>query len=79
MAEAGVPGYEAVSADGMVVPARTPAAIINRLNPEIVRALPEPNTKQTLFNSGVVSAGRVWSLHESVGSNVIKDSKIRVN
>ena len=86
MAEAGVPGYEALSADGMVVPARTPAAIINRLNQEIVRALQEPNTKQTLFNSGVVSVG---STPEEFGAfmkasvakwgKVIKDSRIRVN
>jgi tripartite-type tricarboxylate transporter receptor subunit TctC len=86
MAEAGVPGYEALSVDGMVVPARTPAAIINRLNQEIVRALNEPNTKQTLFNSGVVVVG---STPEEFGNfmkasvakwgKVIKDSRIRVN
>jgi tripartite-type tricarboxylate transporter receptor subunit TctC len=70
----------------MVVPARTPAAIINRLNQEIVRALQEPNTKQTLFNSGVVSVG---STPEEFGAfmqasvakwgKVIRDSRIRVN
>jgi tripartite-type tricarboxylate transporter receptor subunit TctC len=86
MADAGVPGYEALSVDGMVVPARTPAAIINRLNQEIVRALNEPNTKQTLFRSGVVV---VASTPEEFGSfmkasvakwgKVIKEAGIRVN
>ena len=86
MADAGVPGYEALSVDGMVVPARTPAAIVNRLNQEIVRALNEPNTKQTLFRSGVVV---VASTPEEFGSfmkssvakwgKVIKEAGIRVN
>ena len=55
MAEAGVPGLRSALRRRHGRPARTPAAIINRLNQEIVRALQEPNTKQTLFNSGVVA------------------------
>jgi tripartite-type tricarboxylate transporter receptor subunit TctC len=35
IAEAGVPGFEATTWHGVVVPAGTPAAIINRLNTEI--------------------------------------------
>jgi tripartite-type tricarboxylate transporter receptor subunit TctC len=39
IAEAGVPGYETNSWGGMVVPARTPRAIVTRLNAEINKAL----------------------------------------
>ena len=86
VAAAGVPGYEALTIDAVLVPAKTPAAIISRLNQEIVRALNEANAKQTLFNSGVVVVG---SSPEELGiflkssvakwGKVIKDSGIRVN
>jgi len=86
VAEAGVPGYEALTIDAIVVPARTPQPIINRLNQEIVRALNEPATKKTLFNSGVVVVG---GTPEELGSfikssiakwsRVIKEAGIRAN
>jgi hypothetical protein len=86
VADAGVPGYESLTIDAVVVPARTPAAIVNRLNQEIVRALTEPGTKKTLFNSGVVVVG---SSPEELGafikssiakwSKVIKEAGIRAN
>ena len=37
MAASGVPGFEIVSTDAMYAPAKTPAAIVNQLNQEIVR------------------------------------------
>ena len=86
VAAAGVPGYEALTVDAMVVPAKTPAAIINRLNQEIVRALNEANTKKTLFNSGVVVVGSSPEelgtfMKSSIvrGGKVIKDAGIRAN
>jgi tripartite-type tricarboxylate transporter receptor subunit TctC len=42
----GVPGFEAVSFTALWAPAKTPAAIIRRLNQEIVRFLNTPETKQ---------------------------------
>jgi tripartite-type tricarboxylate transporter receptor subunit TctC len=39
VAEAGVPGYETSSWNGIVVPAGTPKAIVSRLNAEIFKAL----------------------------------------
>lgn len=41
IAEAGVPGYEVTGWYGLVAPAKTPAAIIERLNVAVNRALPE--------------------------------------
>ena len=39
IAESGLPGFEVVGATGMWAPAKTPSAIVTRLNQEIVRFL----------------------------------------
>jgi len=46
IAEAGVPGYETNSWGGMVVPVRTPRAIVTRLNAEINKALQSPELRE---------------------------------
>ena len=46
IAEAGVPGYETNSWGGIVVPVRTPRAIVLRLNAEINKALQSPALKE---------------------------------
>ena len=48
-----LPGYEATTITGIFVPSKTPAAITNRLNQEIVRVLNQPDVKQKFFNAGV--------------------------
>jgi tripartite-type tricarboxylate transporter receptor subunit TctC len=53
IAEAGLPGYEANNWYGLVAPAKTPAAIIERLNREVVKVLNMPNVKEQLFRSGL--------------------------
>ena len=50
--EAGVPGYEAIGWFGVVVPAGTPAAIINRLNAEIVAAVAVPDIRDKAIAAG---------------------------
>ena len=45
IAEAGVPGYEAILWLGIMAPAGTPAAVITRLNGEITRILGQPEIK----------------------------------
>ena len=46
VAEAGVPGYEVTGWYGIVAPARTPGAIVMRLNQEIVKMLAQPDVRQ---------------------------------
>ena len=46
IAEAGVPGYETNSWGGMVVPTRTPRAIVTKLNAEINKALQSPELRE---------------------------------
>lgn len=48
MSESGLPGYEAYSWAGIVVPAGTPPAIVTRINQGIVDALNDPDTKARL-------------------------------
>lgn len=54
---ASLPGYEATSILGIFAPAKTPAAIINRLHQEIVRAISRNEVKERLFNAGVEVVG----------------------
>lgn len=57
VAAGGLPGYELVSVQGIFAPARTPAAIIQRLNQEIVPFLQRPDTKERFLAAGVESLG----------------------
>ena len=52
MAEAGAPGQEAETMQGVLVPAGTPREIIDRLNGEIVRIVALPDVKQRLAALG---------------------------
>jgi len=53
LAEAGVPGYEAHSWYGFVVPSKTPPSVIARLNREIVQILNRPETEEALLKLGL--------------------------
>ena len=51
-AEAGVPGYEFNSWFGLIMPAGTPAPILNRMNTEIVAVLRDPAVRKQLLDAG---------------------------
>jgi tripartite-type tricarboxylate transporter receptor subunit TctC len=55
--EAGVPHFEAITWHGIVVPAATPVALIDRINAEINRALATPDMKARLAAQGVEAQG----------------------
>jgi tripartite-type tricarboxylate transporter receptor subunit TctC len=57
VAESGVPGYQASSWNAISAPAKTPRAIIDRLNKEINAALAAPEVKSKLLELGVVGRG----------------------
>jgi tripartite-type tricarboxylate transporter receptor subunit TctC len=52
-----LPGYESVVLTGMFAPAKTPRAIIQRLNQEVVRLLARPETRERLANVGIEAVG----------------------
>jgi len=57
MSETGLPGFESVSPQGIVAPAKTPPAIVQRLNQEIVRVLNSGEVKTRLENAGIEVVG----------------------
>ena len=56
-AEAGYPDYEASSWNGILVPAGTPAAIVAKLNADIVKVLKTPNVFDRLAADGSIAIG----------------------
>ena len=52
VAESGLPCFSAVGWTGLLAPAATPRAIVQRLNAEVVRALPLPDVKEKLAGDG---------------------------
>ena len=57
VAEAGVPGYQAAEWQGIVVRAGTPAAIVTRLNQELVKSLRAPDINQRFASVGAQAVG----------------------
>ena len=56
IAELGLAGYETDNWYGLVAPAKTPRAVIQRLNLEFGRALSMPDIKQALLRTGLEAA-----------------------
>jgi len=57
VAESGVPGYESLSIYGIFAPSKTPAAIVGRLNRDIVALLGRSEIREKLLNTGVETVG----------------------
>ncbi len=57
VAASGLPGYESETVAGIFAPAKTPAAIINRLNQEIVQVLKRADVREKYANTGVEAVG----------------------
>jgi tripartite-type tricarboxylate transporter receptor subunit TctC len=86
VAASGLPGFEAVSITTVFAPARTPEAIIKRLNQEIVYALKKEDVKAKFFNSGVETVGSspeqlaaTVKVEMARWGKVIKDAGIKID
>ena len=86
VAASGLPGYETVSRSGILAPAKTSMTIINRLHQEIVRAMTNPDVRETFFNGGAdVVASTPAQFAAAIKSDmtrmgkVIKDAGIRAD
>jgi tripartite-type tricarboxylate transporter receptor subunit TctC len=53
VAESGVPGYSATNWYGFAAPARTPGAIVAKLNAELTRAVTAPDTRAHMADIGL--------------------------
>lgn len=67
MQEAGVAGYEVAGWYGVLAPARTPRAIIDKLNAQIVRILHSPDVQNRLAADGSEAVG---STPEQFGAHI---------
>ena len=86
VAASGLPGYEIVGMTTIFAPGRTPMAIINRLNQEIVRVLSMPDVKERLLSTGVEAVGTspeqfaaILKADIATMGKLIKDAGIKVN
>ena len=84
LSTSGLPGFEAGVVQGVVAPAKTPAALISRLNQEIVRVLNRTEVKERHFNAGVETVGSspedlltTMKFDMARWGKVIKDANIR--
>ena len=57
IAEAGLPGYEFEAWYALFAPAKTPRAIVAKLNADVNRLLQQPDTRQRLANIGMEPMG----------------------
>jgi tripartite-type tricarboxylate transporter receptor subunit TctC len=57
VAASGLPGYEYLQINAMLAPAKTPDAIIRRLNEEIVRVLNRDDVKEKFLSTGTEVVG----------------------
>ena len=81
-----VPGYEAMSWYAMLVPAKTPPAVIQKLHAETVRALKSPEIVDILAKAGTDPVGNspaeaeaFLKLEITRWGNVIKQAKVRID
>jgi len=85
IAEAGVPGYGAINWWGILAPAGTPAAIVDRLNKELKAILASDDVKKRLLGQGVdvdymdpVEFGQYIAQETTQWKRVIQDAHIKV-
>lgn len=76
-AEAGVPGYESIGWFGIVAPAGTPTAVLNRLNAELQSALNDPETHRRIIASGAEPMpGSSSEFRGMIESEILKWAKV---
>lgn len=77
MIEAGVPGFESVLWSGILMPPKTPKAIIDKINSEMRRILQMPDVKERfLAQGGEISPGTPEQLAAHLKSEIEKWGKI---
>ncbi|HXF66139.1 MAG TPA: tripartite tricarboxylate transporter substrate binding protein [Burkholderiales bacterium] len=77
VAEAGLPGFEANNWYGVLVPAKTPRAVIQRLNKDFTTVLNSQEVKQFLFNQGLDAApGTPEEFGAYIKSEIAKWAKV---
>jgi len=77
VAEAGVPGFESITWHGVVVPAATPAPLVERLNRDIVAVLQMPDVRERLAALGAeVVGGTPSAFADYIAKEIPKWTKV---
>jgi tripartite-type tricarboxylate transporter receptor subunit TctC len=77
VAESGVPGYEAATWYGLLLPARMPAPIVDRLHAETVKALAVPELRERLVGQGFEPVGSTPAEFAAyIKSEIVKWGKV---
>ncbi|MEO8443250.1 MAG: tripartite tricarboxylate transporter substrate binding protein, partial [Betaproteobacteria bacterium] len=77
IAESGVPGYRASNWYGFAAPAKTPRAIIDKLNSELKRIMASPDVREKLLNVGMEPTATTPEQYtEFVKAEVVKWAKV---
>jgi tripartite-type tricarboxylate transporter receptor subunit TctC len=77
MIESGVPGYDVTAWNGVAAPAKTPHAIIERLNLEVNAALAQPDIRQKFQDFGIdARGGSPQDLKDILSSEIVKWKKL---
>jgi tripartite-type tricarboxylate transporter receptor subunit TctC len=77
MAASGLPGYESLQIYGVFAPARVPAAIVRRLNEEIVRVLGKAEVKERFLANGMETVGSTpQELAATMKSEIVRIGKV---
>jgi tripartite-type tricarboxylate transporter receptor subunit TctC len=78
LAEAGVPGFDAVSWQMFVAPAKTPRPIVDRLNRELTDILSLPETKEQIVKFGFLPVANrsVEGLQDYVKAETVRWGKV---
>ena len=85
ISESGVPGYDVSGWYGWIAPAGTPAAVVGKLNAELIRALRSPDVAKRMADDGAVIVGntpeqfgQLIAAEVTRWRTVVKDLAIRV-
>ena len=77
VAESGLPGYEVVLWYGTFAPAKTPTAVITRLNQEVVSIMQSPEMRERLASEGGRPVGNTpEQFQEIIKADVAKWAKV---
>ncbi len=77
MAEAGFPDYQTSTWGGVLAPAGTPKAVVDKLNAEMNKALAAPDVRQKLQEAGIeVGGGSPRDYADFIASEMVKWAKV---
>ena len=86
IAEAGLPGFEVVGWNGILVPAKTPRAIVQRLHDEIVKVIRTPQVEADILAQGIEPIGnspeefdRIIRADVARWGKILRTTKARAN